>query len=636
MAEPGLEPGPGAGPNPAEAVLRELALFELRCDGEDVADKLLELSLTHRLGPVPLANELLAFVTSKDLDPRLTLDGLAAFEHEVLAKRDTEPPGGQAAATAASETSTPCRSCWTRTKRRRRSCWTPTPRPPRPPKNALEAHPATPRPKRPPSSHSPYALFSPSSLSPSATPPQKYTARGGRGEVVASFGVPQTLFGGSGGCAPKLFPHPDDSLTKSYKFMFQKPLDVREVLCWRIEELGTALRTHHGLEDFSSALLPAQEPVTLLGQIACDSNELNAKSAVLEGDRQRSAGARIPHLSELPEFSLFPGQIVALEGINSTGKMVVVSRLYEPQPLPFPSLLPPAAGPEQRAVLVACGPYATSDSVAFDLSDLLDVIARDRPDVCVLFGPFVDAKHEQVENCQLPASFSDVFKLCLKMILEGTRSAAPHLVLVPSSRDVHHDCIYPQPPFPCPELPKEDRARVLFVSDPCTLDIDGTVFGLTSTDLLFHGAEEISSSGNSDRFTRILRHVLTQRSYYPLYPPSEANVDYESFARFAWLPATPHVLVTPLELRYFVKDVLGCICLNPGRLTKGRVGGTYGRLLLRPRDPSAASPASRPKSSRSDPKKTTKQQIPSPDPPTDGICGSPRRNTAGAAALIKE
>ncbi|EOA94754.1 DNA polymerase subunit alpha B, partial [Anas platyrhynchos] len=152
----------------------------------------------------------------------------------------------------------------------------------------------------------------------------------------------------------------------------------------------------------------------------------------------------------------------------------------------------------------------TSDSVAFDpLSDLLDVIARDRPDVCVLFGPFVDAKHEQVENCQLPASFADVFKLCLKMILEGTRR-------VPSSRDVHHDCVYPQPPFPCPELPKEDRARVLFVSDPCTLDIDGVVFGLTSTDLLFHmGAEEISSSGSSDRFARILRHVLTQRRWAP-------------------------------------------------------------------------------------------------------------------------
>jgi hypothetical protein len=34
---------------------------------------------------------------------------------------------------------------------------------------------------------------------------------------------------------------------------------------------------------------------------------------------------------------------------------------------------------------------------------------------------------------------------------------------------------------------------VKFVSDPCTLDIDGISVGLTSTDILFHlGAEEIS------------------------------------------------------------------------------------------------------------------------------------------------
>ena len=43
-------------------------------------------------------------------------------------------------------------------------------------------------------------------------------------------------------------------------------------------------------------------------------------------------------------------------------------------------------------------------------------------------------------------------------------------------------------------------------------------------------------------------------SYYPLYPPAEEmNVDYESFSTFASLPVTPHVLVTPSELRYFVK-----------------------------------------------------------------------------------
>lgn len=42
-----------------------------------------ELCLTHGLGPVALANELLAFVTSKDLGTELSSDSLDAFEHEV-------------------------------------------------------------------------------------------------------------------------------------------------------------------------------------------------------------------------------------------------------------------------------------------------------------------------------------------------------------------------------------------------------------------------------------------------------------------------------------------------------------------------------------------------------------------------
>ncbi|NXA25434.1 DPOA2 polymerase, partial [Ibidorhyncha struthersii] len=196
-----------------------------------------------------------------------------------------------------------------------------------------------PQPKRTLSSRSPYALFSPTSFSPSVTPSQKYAARGSRGEVVASFGSVQgPSWSGGGGCTPKLFGPPEDNLTKSYKFMFQKALDVREVLSWRIEEIGDALKSRHHLEDFASILLPAQEPVPVLGQIGCDSNgKLNAKSVVLEGDREHSSGGQIPlDLSELKEYSLFPGQIVALEGTNSSGKRLVVSKLYEVMPRPRP------------------------------------------------------------------------------------------------------------------------------------------------------------------------------------------------------------------------------------------------------------------------------------------------------------
>uniref|UniRef100_A0A672V690 DNA polymerase alpha subunit B n=1 Tax=Strigops habroptila TaxID=2489341 RepID=A0A672V690_STRHB len=544
-----------------------------------------ELCLTHGLGPVALANELLAFVTSKNLGIELSSNGLHAFEHEVLIKRSSRVPQKRDNRYSGLHDVHSLQELLDEEEEDELLAAYTTPS-----KNSQKrpnSTPETPRPKRSLSSRSPYALFSPSSFSPSVTPSQKYSARSSRGEVVVSFGSiqgPSWSGQGGRGCTPRLFGSPEENLTKAYKFMFQKALDTREVLLWRIEVLGDALKSHHHLEDFTSLSLPAQELVTVLGQIGCDANgKLNAKSVVLEGDQEHSSGGQVPlDLSELREYSLFPGQVVALEGTNSTGRRMVVSKLYEGVPLPFHT--PPEPTSEQRMVLVACGPYTPSDSISYDpLSDLLTVIARDRPDVCVLFGPFLDSKHEQVENCQLLGSFSEVFKLCLKMIIEGTRSAGSQLVFVPSARDVHHDYIYPQPPFCCPELPKDDKQRVHFVSDPCTLEVDGVVLGLTSTDLLFHmGAEEISSSSSiSDRFTRILKHILTQRSYYPLYPPSEElNVDYESFYSYASLPVTPDVLVTPSELRYFVKDVLGCVCINPGRLTKGTVGGTYGRLYL--------------------------------------------------------
>lgn len=51
--------------------------------------------------------------------------------------------------------------------------------------------------------------------------------------------------------------------------------------------------------------------MTVLGQIGCDSNgKLNARSVILEGDQEHSSGGQVPvDVSELAEYSLFPGQV---------------------------------------------------------------------------------------------------------------------------------------------------------------------------------------------------------------------------------------------------------------------------------------------------------------------------------------
>ena len=68
------------------------------------------------------------------------------------------------------------------------------------------------------------------------------------------------------------------------------------------------------------------------------------------------------------------------------------------------------------------------------------------------------------------------------------------------------------------------------VSDPCILNIEGVLFGITSADVLFHlGKEEISFPPHSgDRLRRLANHLVQQRSFYPLFPPNEElSIDLE-------------------------------------------------------------------------------------------------------------
>ncbi|XP_058505261.1 DNA polymerase alpha subunit B [Solea solea] len=575
----------------AQTLKSELEMFDVPCQDEIVLDKMVEQCICSRIQADEMVLEWVAYSSTKN-GLKLSMDTLEQFEHEVLNKKKSKPSfrkddthnrtrdihSLQELIKAEEEEDNLLDSYSTPAKGSQKRALT-TPEHPQSKRSAALLA-------------SPGLLLSPASFSPSATPSQKYSQRGGKGEVVVTFGAVQgTRWVGKrspGADVPlELLEGSEDSLSCSYKYMFQRLRDVRNVLTEKIEELGESLKSHFSIEEFSPVSLPAQDGITVLGQVCCDSNgKLNAQSILLEAGPEQG-GQQVPvDISELNAYSLFPGQVVVMEGMNTTGRKLMASKLFEGVPLPFytPEIkmeMDEVAEPVN--VLVACGPYTPSNTLTFDpLLDLITVIVRDRPDVCLLLGPFVDSKHEQIEKAQVTETFEAIFSRCIESIVDGTKSVGCRLVFVPSQRDIHHHFIYPQPPFTLPNLSKDQAKRVSLVPDPCTLLIDGVTFGLTSTDILFHmGAEEISCGTGSDRFSRILKHILTQRSYYPLFPPVEdVNMDYEKFQCFAQMPLTPDVLIIPSELRYFVKDVVGCVCVNPGRLTKGQVGGTYSRLLI--------------------------------------------------------
>ncbi|XP_005112449.1 DNA polymerase alpha subunit B [Aplysia californica] len=456
--------------------------------------------------------------------------------------------------------------------------------------------------------------YSPVAISPAgATPSAKFSSRSNAGDVVSEFGNTSNVkWTGEGhGCKVTHY-DPDTELAAKMKYMFHKMSERGGVLNDVVQEMGTVLQNAHGIEDYAHLALPCQEAVTVCGRVCCDSiGKLNKQSVLLEGSRETSAGKCISlDLTDLKQFSLFPGQVIACDGVNITGKKFSVHKIYDSVPMPFPEVTPDLENVgNQLRVMVAAGPYAPSNSLDYSpLSDLIKYVNRDRPDLVVLMGPFVDLKNTLISTGDVEESFDELFTKQMVEIGRATQDLGCKVVVVSSSRDVHHcSNVYPQPPYsisshladgsqrPTSEL--DVLQHLIFVSDPATLRVNGVVLGLTSTDSLMHLSKSelsVGAPGGSDRMSRLAQHILRQRSYYPLYPPSEdVNVDYGMWEAHAQLPVMPHLLLMPSDLKAFIKDVDGCCFVNPGRLTTGLVGGTYVRMVIDvPTLASSSSPSS--------------------------------------------
>jgi DNA polymerase alpha subunit B len=148
---------------------------------------------------------------------------------------------------------------------------------------------------------------------------------------------------------------------------------------------------------------------------------LNATSVVLEGSSASCGGARInvdlSHLkSTKTAYSLFPGQIVALEGMNPTGRKLVAHRICEGAAHPsntssIKELREFHCDRQDGAplkMITACGPFTTSDTMDYQpLVDLMHVVMEQAPDVVVLAGPFVDVRQDLVKQGKTTVEVDD-------------------------------------------------------------------------------------------------------------------------------------------------------------------------------------------------------------------------------------
>ncbi|CAM9929011.1 unnamed protein product, partial [Discosporangium mesarthrocarpum] len=428
-----------------------------------------------------------------------------------------------------------------------------------------------------------------------------------------------------------------------YRYMYT-PLEERAAALEAcLVRLQREMEERLGLGELTPVGAPRQEEVVVVGRVCCETSEgkINRASIILEGSRRHSGGQRV-HLDvrELQSFSFFPGQIVAVRGINSSGGRMVARGIVDGVPRPLGRSLPAELirwqhGPEFGAgrpvsMLVAAGPFSTSDNLAYEpLNDILGAVTARCPDVVFLVGPFVDAMHpkvavgdasvECVDGGSEPVDFETLFKLRVSDKLDTLFSDKPTLhtqfVLVPSLRDAFHEYVYPQPPFhdrvkggvelgvgAYPEekmfvldIPRTagggvgGRKRVHLTPNPTLVRINGVTVGATSNDVIFDISGDEVSARAGNRLARLSEHLLRQQSFYPLFPPPLPAVaagggvplDLRHAPRWE-LPVTPDVLLLPSRLAQFAKEVQGCLCVNPGQVARGTGGGTYAEMAIHP------------------------------------------------------
>ncbi|XP_066358265.1 uncharacterized protein [Miscanthus floridulus] len=414
------------------------------------------------------------------------------------------------------------------------------------------------------------------------------------------------------------------------RFMYDRMEDRFNYLEDRIQKSASLFSASGFCGEPADATLASEEKMFAVGTVACDGEgHLNEKSILLQGGVQHSRGQRVRlDLKDLDHFSLFPGQVVGIEGHNPSGHCLVASKLIDFILVSVDAQLPSTkkqaidnesnqnsdAGTLSRALssVIAAGPYTTTDNLLFEpLQELLSYACRKQPQLLILMGPFIDSDHPDIKKGTVDQSFHDIFHFeILRKIQDFTQylGNTVRVILIPSVRDAHHDFVFPQPffnvlstsisndIFVCSfdlNLPEDITHQITCLANPCLFSSNKIYFGCCTVDILKQlSGEEISRKPPvgkpGDRIGRLASHILKQQSYYPLYPPAAGvPLDFSLAKEALEISSAPDVLILPSDLAPFVKVLsLGegsdvqkrFICVNPGRLAKGIGGGTFVEL----------------------------------------------------------
>lgn len=450
-------------------------------------------------------------------------------------------------------------------------------------------------------------LFSPASYTPQsakrtqATTPAATTVSGKPGDIVDTFGHPKLLTASTWQSqveqplpvVQKLLHNGTPLTAANLSYMNDLLYERCEDLHDRLVDVGQALvEKKMGVKGAAECSWYPQDRHTLdalhvlhaVGMIHSEEEgPLDAHSAllaVLDTDEKFLT----LNFSKIKSTSIFPGQVVLAKGFIPRGDTFVVEEIYTDRKLTPP---PPLKLDRELQFVVAAGPYTQSTDLFYDpLHDLLKYLKEHRPDVLLLTGPFVDAEHKLVG--EMAETFDSFFEKMIAGIMDVVGSNTT-VLLVSSQKDAMSPAVYPTPP----NTLRRTYPNLHLLPDPSLVDLDGVTLGVSSTDVLDHLLCLEFAANAGERMHRAINHLFNQASFYPICPPADENMSYDSnlAQKYAQLKQLPNVLILPSDQRHFIRLVNDCLVINPGRLSDNK-GATFARFLITPTAPTAAAKAS--------------------------------------------
>ena len=101
-------------------------------------------------------------------------------------------------------------------------------------------------------------------------------------------------------------------------------------------------------------------------------------------------GARVPlNLANVKSFSLFPGQVIGVRGVNASGAYFAVQEILLPQRLPCPDITAADLLTRGLRMIIASGPWGTDTGGWEGFEEICRVAQSESVDVLILVFSFL-------------------------------------------------------------------------------------------------------------------------------------------------------------------------------------------------------------------------------------------------------